>query len=915
VEPARGLDEPELQRRQEQYGSNRLRRHRPRGDLSILVDQFHSLIVGLLAVAALLAFVFGQAVESLAILVVIVLNAGIGFFTERHARRSMDALFALATVLTRVRRDGVVQMVPAESLVPGDIVLIEAGDVITADMRLVEAAGLDLDESALTGESVAVSKTVAPVSADAPLAERASLLFKGTAVTAGTGIAVVVAIGRDTELGRIAELVIAIEDTRTPLEESLARLGHRLVGVTLAIAALVSLSGILAGRETLLMVETGIALAIAAIPEGLPVVATLALAGGMRRMARRQVLVRRLASVETLGSTGVICTDKTGTLTENRMSLARLLLSPAALSMEPASGTSSGKAIPDWRSRASSTDIGSAAEREALEIAALCNNASLGLEDINGTLADDPASLRPKVSARNRAASQKATGDPMEIALLEAAVAAGIQQAILLDAEPRLGEVAFDVERRMMATVHRSATGVRIAVKGAPEAVLEVCMSVRGGEGTSLLSSTDREDWQAASEGLAADGLRVLAVATRTLDVPTAEALEWAPDDVYAELVLLALVAFRDPPRVDVPDAIAACRAAGVEVVMVTGDQPATALAIARAIGLVDASDSDALPGAALEGIDALDENTRKSLGTARVFARVSPAQKLALIDLHRARGRVVAMTGDGVNDAPALKAADIGVAMGQRGTDVAKEAADMVLQDDAFTSIVAAIAEGRVIFANIRTFVLYLMSCNVGEVMIVGIAAAAGGTLPLLPLQILFLNLVTDVFPALALAVGRGAPDLMRQAPRDPDEPVLTRRHWWRIVADGSLFTLAVLGALTFAERGLGLPPAEAASIAFLTLAFAQLWHVFDMRRATSGIVRNEVTGNSRIWLALGLCTSLILAAAYVPALAAVLELSVPDARGWMLVLVASLLPFTVGQVVLVLAGRRVRKRRRMHS
>jgi len=854
-----GLTGEEAAVRKTRYGPNRLRAHPRRSLWRILFDQGKSLIVGLLVVAAAVAFLFGEVLEGWAVVVVILLNTAIGFFTEWRAVRSMEALFTLGTVTTRVRRDGQVRKIPAEDLVPGDVVVVEGGDVVTADLRLVESSKLQADESTLTGESLPVGKHPAPVAGQAPLAERSSMLYKGTAVTRGSGTAVVVKTGMATELGTISALVAEAEEGATPLEQRLNRLGRRLIGGTLAVAFLVVFTGIFTGKDLFLMIETGLALAVAAIPEGLPVVATIALARGLRRMARRNALVNRLSSVETLGATGVICTDKTGTLTENRMTLTRLVLEAGPIEAGGADG--------DFRLNGTPVDPQAhPVLRAALETGVLCNNASL------------------------YEGEAQATGDPLEVALLVAGTHAGLRREELVKKRPEVREEAFDADVKMMATVHAYDDQWRVAVKGAPEPVLDAATAILTDIGPRPLSEEERAQWLRRNEQLAAEGLRVLALATKTVaDVRAAP---------YVDLVFIGLIGLMDPPRQEVRAAVEACRRAGIEVVMVTGDQPVTAQGIARAVGLSSDPEAAVVHGSAMKPLDRLSDEERARMLQARLFARVSPKQKLDLIELHQQAGHIVAMTGDGVNDAPALKKADIGVAMGQRGTQVAREAADMVLQDDAFSTIVAAVEEGRAIFENIRTFVRYLLSCNVSEVMVVGLAALVGTTLPILPLQILFLNLVTDVFPALALGLGAGAAGIMERPPRQANEPLITRRHGLGIVLYGVVFTAAVLAAMVLARQWLGRSPAEAVTISFLTLAFAQLWHVFNMREPGTSLWRNEITRNGYVWGAVALCTALILGAVYVPGLAAVLQVHPPDPAGWILVAGMSLVPLLVGQL-----------------
>lgn len=872
-----GLSDVEAQRRLEEFGPNQLRRHASRSTWHILWDQFASLIVVLLAAAAAAAFAFGETVEGLAIVVVIFINAAIGFFTERRAVRSMEAIRALGHTAATVRRDGSTLELPARLLVPGDVVILDAGDVLTADVRLITASRMEADESPLTGESLPVEKGTDAVAGETALAERTSMMFKGTAISRGSGEAVVVATGMATEIGTISSLVETAEAVATPLEKRLDQLARRLVGLTLVIATLVAVAIALSGRSLFLAIEVGIALAVATIPEGLPIVATVALARGMWRMARRNALVEQLAAVETLGSTTIILTDKTGTLTENRMTVVEVALARGCVGIGGVGLDVRGGFDLEGHTLAvaDSPDL-----LEALRVAVLCNNASLA-EDHDG--------------------SPRVTGDPTEVALLVAGAKAGLARDTLLAEEPEVREIAFDPDTKRMATVHQRGGAHFAAVKGAPETVVDLCTSLRTPEGSTPIGEDERRRWLEIADELAGKGERVLALATRAVDSPT--------EFDFSELVLLGLVGFLDPPRENVREAIETCQAAGMRVVMVTGDHGATAWTVAAAVGLIDPAPGEPpsfVDGRGLPDIAELSEREQRDLADAPVIARATPAQKMALIDMHQRAGAVVAMTGDGVNDAPALKKADIGVAMGRRGTQVAREAADIVLQDDEFGTIVEAVAQGRAIFSNIRKFVVYLMSCNVSEVLAVAVGALAQGPLPILPLQILFLNLVTDVFPALALGVGEGGSALMNRPPRDPREPVLSRHQWRDIFAVGAVIAASVLGAMGVSLLGLDRPTREATTVAFLTLAMAQLWHVFTMRDPESDWLRNEITRNPWIWAALGLCATLLVAAVHWAPLAGVLSLVPPGPSGWALALGFSFVPLVVGQLTLWVRSRR---------
>ncbi len=872
VDALLGLTNGAVQIRRRRFGPNLLQAAKRRSILSIMADQFKSVVILLLFMAGVLAFLFADFAEGLAIFAVIAINSSIGFLTEWRAIRSMEALRRLGSVMTVVMRDGNIQEIPAGELVPGDIVVLEGGDIVTADIRLIEAAKLQADESTLTGESLPVDKQTDPLPEETPVMERSNSVFKGTAVTRGSGKGVVVETGMSTELGRISRLVTEAEAHQTPLEKRLDALGRRLAWAVLAIGLFIAAISILLGRDALLSIEVGIALAVAAVPEGLPIVATIALARGMWRMAKRKALVARLSAVETLGATSVILTDKTGTLTENRMTVTTIRLPDDLEIVLEGHGDA---AHSRFVVQDGSLDRDSAQLLdELLTTVALCSNASLRV----GPGGDEIT-----------------IGDPTEVALLVAANRRGLNRDKLLTRWPEIHEIAFDPASKRMATIHTGNSRFHVAVKGAPETVIPLCASMQTRADEVTLGDRDRQRWLDHAHELAHRGLRTLAVAKKSTDDQTG--------NPYKNLVLLGVAGLEDPAREGVSEAIDRCRNAGVSVVMVTGDHQATARNIGTELGMVD---SDAHSRQFVNGTE-LDEilarPASEELLAARVFSRVSPEQKLNLIDFYQQQGSVVAMTGDGVNDAPALKKADIGIAMGVRGTAVAKEAAAMILEDDEFRTIVEAIAYGRAIFQNIRKFVVYLLSCNISEVLIVTLATVAGAPLPLLPLQILFLNLVTDVFPALALGVGPGSSKLMERRPRPGDEPVLTRSHWLRIAVHGVVISAAVLVAMSIAILHLQFDAANAVTVSFCTLAMAQLWHVFNMREDPRQFVFNEITRNVWIWIAIGICLALILMAVYTPLLRVLLELTDPGARGWLLIVLASFIPLLLGPAVQHLA------------
>lgn len=860
-----GLGASQVEDLRSRYGPNVIRSNEARPTWRILVDQVKNLIAALLTAAALLSFAFGQWLDGASVLVALALNVLIGFFTELRAVRSMEALSRLGQTKATVRRDGRSKSIPAEKLVPGDLVLLEAGDVVPADLRIIKASRAQADESALTGESMPVGKNTDSSSGDESLGDRVGMLFKGTTFVQGSAEGVSVATGMDTELGRIASLAEGAGDDKTPLEHRLERLGQRLIWVTLGLAVAVAVTGLLRGRDPLLIVKTAVALCVAAIPEGLPIVATIALARGMWRLAKRNALIRRLSAVETLGTTSVVCTDKTGTLTENHMTVTSMLVPAESGQGREIAVETAGQGFTVDGQALSHGD--SPALKRMLTVAALCNS-------VDGE-------------------EGKRRADPMERALVEVAELAEMSPEELLNSIPETGREAFDPDVKMMATIHDRDGHSLALIKGAPEAVLEACTVVRTDAGERELTDEEREWWLDRNGDMAGDGLRLLAAADN-LD---------PGEDVYSGMAFLGLYGFMDPPRPEAAEAVAQCRAAGVRVVMVTGDQAGTAVNVARSLGFAG-NDETGIPGSDLEDAAGMSDEERKRVLAANVFYRVSPEQKLNLVTLFQEDGAITAMTGDGVNDAPALKKADIGVAMGRRGTQAARDAADMVLKDDAFASIVTAMEQGRGIFENIRKFILYLLSGNAGEIMIVTVALLLGMPLPLLPLQILYLNMLSDIFPALALGVGHAEAGLMDRPPRRASEPILTRSHWLAVFGYGGLIAASVLAAFVMALEWLELPPGAATTASFLTLAFARQWHVFNMRDRGTRAFSNSVVRNKWVWGAVGLCFALLGAAVYVPALALVLKIVPPAPATWGVIVGMSLIPLVVGQALKLRKG-----------
>ncbi|HEX6432656.1 MAG TPA: cation-translocating P-type ATPase, partial [Gemmatimonadales bacterium] len=836
----------------------------------ILARQFRSVMAVLLLVAASAAYVLGDVADALAILAVLLVNVVIGFVMELRAHRAVESLLTLEVARARVVRDGKLREVDASGLVPGDIIEVDAGSSIPADARLLESVELRAVEAPLTGESMPADKRAdAQVTPGAPLAERITMLYKATTLVAGRGRAVVVGTGMATEVGRIGELVSGITDQPTPLERRLDSLSRRFVVMALGVAGLVTAIGMLQGVRFGEILQTALALAVAAVPEGLPIVATIAMAVGVRRMAQRKALIRHLPVVETLGSTTIICSDKTGTLTAGEMTANVIRLDDQEVAVSGIGYTPEGQFLVG---DTPVDPLGDVRLATALRICMLAGRGDLSMVDQRWT----------------------ALGDPTEAALAVLARKAGLSRASLLREWPESGEVPFTNQRLLMATFHRASGELVAHVKGAPRRIVQLSTHILGAEGVREIDEAERGRLLEINRELAGRGLRVLALGIRRVAEVQERELEG--------LTWVGFVGISDPPAAEVKETIARFHAAGIRVVMLTGDQRLTAQRIAQDLGLLgagqvilDATEVDRL------SVDAL----RDVIGRAAGYSRVSPETKLRLVEAYQASGEIVAMFGDGVNDAAALRQADIGVAMGVRGTDMAKESADLILEDDRFPTIAAAIEQGRVVFANIRKFVFYLFSCNLAEIMVLLGAGLAGLPAPLLPLQILWLNLLTDTVPALALALEPAEPGVMSQPPRHPREAILSGRVGRATVGYAALISLVTLGAFVWGYLE-SANTAHARTMAFMTLAFGQILHLGNARSVRPVLSPGTAVSNPYALAAVVLTIALqVLTVQYQP-LAGILRTHPLETRDWAILGGLAMLPAIAGQLIKTVATAR---------
>ncbi len=911
----RGLSQDEAQRRISQFGPNELA-ERPRpGFWKLLLDQFNNFLVLILIAAALVSFALGEIEEAAAILAIVILNATLGVIQERRAEEALAALKKMAAPDARVLRDGHRVTIPARELVPGDTVLLEAGNYVPTDMRLLKSINLRIDEASLTGESEAVDKrarTVLPE--DATLGDRINCAFMGTTVTYGRGAGVVTATGMKTQIGLIAEMIQSYEEEPTPLQRRLDQLGHWLGWGSLAICGLVFVVALIRDTNLSVLLQSGVtayfdqytqmvvdlfltavSLAIAAVPEGLPAVVTICLALGMREMVSRNALIRRLPAVETLGSATAICSDKTGTLTQNEMTVVRLYVANLRLDVS-GEGYQPVGAFDNY-------DI-PADPQDHPEIIALLTG---GLLCSDAQLEKDEDGYRM-------------VGDPTEGSLVVAAAKAGLWREEAEAWMPRVAEIPFDSERKRMSTIHqlsaqstapldgRGPVGGKgeqpgcyvVYVKGAPDVILPRCHSILE-EGHNLpLTPARRQHIENVNRDLGRKALRVLAVAYRMLD-ELPEKLD--PEKVEQDLALIGLVAMIDPARPEVRPAVEKARQAGIRTIMVTGDYPDTARAIAEQVGLLRPG-GEMVAGAELNEMP--DEELAERIERVDIFARVSPRHKVRIVEALKARGHVVAMTGDGVNDAPALKRADIGVAMGITGTDVSKEVADMVLTDDNYASIVSAIEQGRIIYSNIRKFVYYLLSCNMAEIMVIFLAALAGQPSPLSPIQLLWLNLLTDGAPALALGLEKGDPDIMDQPPRPPREPVVNRSMLRGIVVQTIAITAAVLGAYVLGLNWGNGSYDLAQTMAFVTLSASELLRAYTARSERYPLLKLGIFSNSYMQYAVGASAVLLLGVVYLPFLQPIFDTVPLGLREWAVVAPLLFVPAVVAEINKALVSRR---------
>lgn len=851
----RGLSAAEVRERMEKYGPNEFAQVKRKGVLAKFIDQFKSFMIIVLLIAAVISGVVGYLhgegfTDAIIILIIVIINAFIGLFQELKAENSLEALKKMSAPKSKVIRDGQLEVLAARELVPGDIVVIETGDLIPADLRLAEAVNLKVEEAALTGESVPEEKFTHAIDADMSVGDRDNMGFSSSIVTYGRGVGIVTATGMFTEVGKIAAMIQAAPDTKTPMQIKIDQLG-RFLGITaLTICVLIFLAGYFQGREVIVMFMIAVSLAAAAIPEGLPAVSTIVMAVGVQRLAKKHAIVRNLSSVETLGGCGIICSDKTGTLTQNKMTVVRLY-------------TDNHESEPPAEPNA--------AQSQLLRIMILANDAKLSL-------------LENK---------WQTVGDPTETAMLDLGLQYGLNKNELDAASKRVAEAPFDSSRKMMTTVTSDADNVMtVCTKGGLDEVLACCTHIWHDGYVKPLDEDRKNAVRLANEGMAAQALRVLAAAYKPIkQLPaTVEAATLEKDLVFA-----GMLGMIDPPREEVKAAVATCRAAGIKPVMITGDHLITAMAIAEALDIREPND-EVMTGKELERIS--DMELEKKASNISVYARVSPEHKVRIVQALQALGQVVAMTGDGVNDAPALKLADIGVAMGITGTDVSKEAADVVLTDDNFATIVVAVEEGRRIYDNILKAIQFMLSTNIGEIIVIFVAIMANWDTPLLPIQILWINLVTDSFPALALSVDPAADGIMRRKPVDARKGIMRGTYLVRILLQGVMIGGLSLTAFIVGRRT-GVEAAQ--TMTFAVLAFTQITHVLNVRAVHDSAFKHIFT-NKWLWGALLLVIALMIIVLEVPYLHDIFHLAHLSYAQWIWVVCLSLAPLPIVEIVKLL-------------
>lgn len=891
--PDNGLEEHVARERLEQFGPNKLISSKKTPPWKMFLEQFKDFMVLVLIAATLVSGFLGEWADAITIMIIVLVNAILGFVQEFRAEKSMEALKALTAPEARVIREGVERKISAAELVPGDVVLLDTGDKLPADMRLLEVHNMEVEESALTGESNPVKKRVANMAGqeEVTLGDTRNMAYMGTVVVRGRGKGVVVATGMYTEMGHITRMIQEAEDDDTPLQRRLEQLGKALVGFCLLVCGLVVVIGVMRGEPLYQMFLSGVSLAVAAIPEGLPAIVTIALAIGVQRMIKRNAIIRRLPAVETLGCATIICSDKTGTLTENQMTVRQALVGNAQIKITGEGYDPKGEFRFEG-SKGPEFDL-------FLKCAALCNNAQLTKGEIS------VGGIFRNLRSGKLKNAWGVSGDPTEGALMVLAAKAKIWRKDLEKNETRIIEFPFDSIRKRMSVIYQDKKGhLNAYVKGAPDVILELCTHIYREGRIVQLSENTKQDILKQNSEMAKGALRVLALAYREIDsiMPDEELSE---EKVEKQLVFLGLAGMIDPPRVSAIQAIQACRRAGIRTVMITGDHQLTAQAVGKELGLLSKG-ATVITGAELDRLS--DDELQKAAETAAVYARVTPKHKLRIVRAVKRNGHVVAMTGDGVNDAPAVKEADIGVAMGKSGTDVTKEASAMVLADDNFTTIVSAIEEGRAIYDNIRKFIRYLLSCNVGEVLTMFLAVLMGMPLPLLPIQILWMNLVTDGLPAMALGVDPAEKDIMYRRPREPQESVFSQGLAWRIISTGTIFAFGTLVAFAV---GLMMGQVELArTMAFNTLVFFQLFFVFSCRSERHSILEIGIFGNIHLVAAVLISSCLQLAVNYISFLQPIFHTVPLELKHWLIVLVIAILPqllSIIGRAIKVRAKERI--------